>query len=156
MEKFNKINYPPDSSEGKDSPNDKDKIEQLKKDEEEKINKIADDFLISPRKFIENPNNKNKLDKKVAIKLIEEHRTSALLNYIDKFQGLDKEVALNLIESGCASAILKNFNKFQGLDKEVALNLIESGDADAVLDNIDKFQGLDKESTLKMIEESDS
>ncbi|GAI17306.1 unnamed protein product, partial [marine sediment metagenome] len=142
------INYSPENSGGGDFPGDKDKIKQLEKDKEERIDKIVADFLISPQEFIGNPNNEDKLDKELALKIIEKNRTSAFLNNIDKFQGLDREVALNLIESGSASAILKSLDKFQGLDKEVALNLIENGDGDAVLENLDKFQGLDKESAI--------
>ena len=89
MEEFNKINYSPENSGGGDFPDDKDKIKQLEKDKEERIDKIVADFLISPQEFIGNPNNEDKLDKELALKIIEKNRTSAFLNNIDKFQGLD-------------------------------------------------------------------
>ena len=84
MEKFNEINYSPENSEGKDSLND--------------IEKMTDNFSISPKEFIENPDNQSKLDKALALKIIENGGADAILENIDKFEGLDKESAIKMIQ----------------------------------------------------------
>ena len=97
------------------------------------------------------------LNAEVAKRLIEIGRGGAVVNNLEKFEGLDhKEIALRLIEAGKGWAVAYNLEKFEGLDAEVAKRLIEPGDGWAVADNLEKFEGLDhKEIALRLIEADD-
>jgi hypothetical protein len=98
----------------------------------------------------------DKLDKAVAIRLIEAHRGDAVMWNHEKFEGLvlDKELAMKLIGLGNAYSVTDYIKKFEGLDKEVALKLIEAERGGSVVRDHEKFEGLvlDKEIAMKLIE----
>lgn len=96
---------------------------------------------------------------KLALKIIEadsEFGAFNVANNIKDFDKLNKKVAEKLIENDEAYCVGENLDKFEGLDQRLAEKLIENDGADAVLNNLDKFLITDENRLALKIIDSDS
>ena len=92
---------------------------------------------------------------KIAKLLIEKgnnHAVYALVENLEKFEGLDSKIAELLVEKGHWWSVIKNLEKFEELDhKKIAELLIEKGYWYAVTVNLEKFEGVDHKEIAELI-----
>ena len=112
--------------------------------------------LINNKKFNVLPNLVGvvkKLDKEIAIALIENGRADVMfdkrlnLRWLDK---LDKEVAMKLIDNWKGYELTCHIGRFEWFDKEFAMKLIDDGHVEFVGNELVLFKWLDKEVAMKL------
>lgn len=102
----------------------------------------------------------DKLNKKVAEKLIENDEAYCVGENLDKFEGLDQRLAEKLIEDDGADAVLNNFDKFLITDENrLALKIIDSDSslgAFTIMQSLDRFTALSQLVAVKLIENDEA
>lgn len=102
----------------------------------------------------------DKLNKKVAEKLIENDEAYCVEQNLDKFEQLDQKLAELLIENDAGDAVLENINKFFVKDESrIALKIIDNSSslgAFIVMQSLDKFTTLSQLIAVKLIENDEA